>query len=103
MSLKSMGGGPARAGDLMANNTQHKRSRDHNIATGGTQAATWAQIFTGAGAGVVLLLEKTTRLVSPREGGGWPVIVSGGAEAPWAMAGALNLNLHTPLKSFNTF
>ena len=36
----------------------------HNIATGGIQAATWAQMF----AEVVHLLEKTTRLVSPREG-----------------------------------
>ena len=46
----------------MASNTQYTRSRNHNIATGGTQAATWAQIF----AGVVLLLGKTTRLVPSR-------------------------------------
>ena len=46
----------------MAHNTQYTRSRNHNIATGGTQATTWAQIF----AGVVLLLGKTTRLVPSR-------------------------------------
>ena len=46
----------------MASNTQYTRSRNHNIATGGTQATTWAQIF----AGVVLLLGKTTRLVPSR-------------------------------------
>ena len=46
----------------MAHNTQYTRSRNHNIATGGTQVTTWAQIFCRSG----FLLEKTTRLVPSR-------------------------------------
>ena len=63
---KHGGGGALGVGGLMASDTQYTRVPPHAVvitisplAAGGTQAATWAQIFCQSG----FLLERTTRLV----------------------------------------